>query len=167
MTVGGVILVLIFGFFLGVVFAKIASTTAMYAPLGNGGEIAVSTLLRQHLARPDYFIIENVTLNIGANGTTQIDHIVVSRFGIFVIETKRYKGWIFGDEGSRNWTQVLYKAKFKFPNPVVQNVGHVRAVRALFKLAEDSFHSLVVFVGNEFEFKTEMPDVVLKSARMI
>jgi len=37
-------------------------------------------------------------------GTTQIDHIVVSRYGIFVIETKNYRGWIFGSEKQRDWT---------------------------------------------------------------
>jgi restriction system protein len=33
-------------------------------------------------------------------GTTQIDHVVVSRYGIFVIETKNMTGWIFGDANS-------------------------------------------------------------------
>jgi hypothetical protein len=37
------------------------------------------------------------------------------------------------------WTQVLFKAKFQFPNPVIQNAGHVRALRDLFTLDEICF----------------------------
>ena len=55
----------------------------------------------------EYHLMNNITLPF-KDGTTQIDHILVSRYGIFVIETKHYKGWIFGDENSKNWTQVLY-----------------------------------------------------------
>lgn len=63
-------------------------------------------------------------------GTTQIDHIVVSPYGIFVIETKNYKGWIFGHENSEEWKQsLLGKKRFwgwsseqhKFRNPIRQN----------------------------------------------
>ena len=42
-------------------------------------------------------------------GSTQLDHIVVSPFGIFVIETKNYRGWIFGSEKQGHWTQQIYK----------------------------------------------------------
>jgi len=48
-----------------------------------------------------YHSINNVTIPT-ANGTTQIDHVIVSRFGLFVVETKNMKGWIFGDEHSKN-----------------------------------------------------------------
>ena len=53
------------------------------------------------------------------NGTAQIDHILVSPFGIFVIETKNYKGWIYGSESQSNWTQVIYKSKHNFQNPLL------------------------------------------------
>jgi hypothetical protein len=42
------------------------------------------------------------------NGTTQIDHVLLSKYGIFVIETKNYEDWIFGDEHQKMWTQALY-----------------------------------------------------------
>ena len=54
------------------------------------------------------------------NGTTQIDHIVVSPFGLFIVETKNYKGWIYGSESQSNWTQVIYKSKYSFQNPLRQ-----------------------------------------------
>ena len=52
-----------------------------------------------------------------SHGTTQVDHILVSPFGIFVVETKNYKGWIYGSEDQSAWTQVIYKSKHKFQNP--------------------------------------------------
>ena len=62
------------------------------------------------------------------NGTTQIDHIIVSPFGLFVIETKNYKGWIFGSEKQSKWTQSLYGKKYTFQNPLRQNYKHQLAL---------------------------------------
>lgn len=93
-------------------------------------------------------------------GSTQIDHVVVSPFGIFVIETKNYKGWIFGSEKQSQWTQQIFRKKHRFQNPLCQNHLHVRALVEFLGIPEDRFHSVVFFIG-ETEFKTEMPDNVL------
>ena len=54
----------------------------------------------------EYTIFNNLLFE--SNGrSTQIDHIVVSPYGVFVIETKGYKGWILGGENSEYWTQVI------------------------------------------------------------
>ena len=45
------------------------------------------------------------------NGTTQIDHLLISKYGIYIIETKNIKGWIFGSEKQERWTQVLFDYK--------------------------------------------------------
>lgn len=95
------------------------------------------------------------------DGTTQVDHILVSRFGVFVIETKHYAGWLVADEAGQNWTQVRFRARFKFQNPILQNARHVRAVRGLLdSLPPDAIKSLVVFTGDA-EFKTEIPQGVI------
>ena len=83
-----------------------------------------------------------------SDGTlSQIDHIIVSKYGLFVIETKFYDGWIFGSENQKNWTQVIFKRKEKFLNPIWQNKGHIRALREW--LGEEGekipTHSIVVF----------------------
>lgn len=58
------------------------------------------------------------------DGTTQIDHVFVSRFGVFVVETKNMAGWIFGSERGRRWTQVLPGGrKTSFQNPLRQNAA--------------------------------------------
>src|SRR5262249_40940194 len=52
-------------------------------------------------------------------------------FGIFCIETKSYKGWIFGNAQQEYWTQVIYRYRYKFYNPLRQNYAHIKAVEAL------------------------------------
>ena len=54
------------------------------------------------------------------NGTTQVDHVLVSPFGLFIVETKNLKGWIYGSESQSKWTQVVYKNKYSFQNPLKQ-----------------------------------------------
>ncbi len=89
-------------------------------------------------------------------GTTQIDHIYLSRFGIFVVETKHYQGWIYGSEQQARWTQIIYRKKSSFQNPLRQNYRHIKALSSLLGLPESCFHSVVVFSGN-YQFKTKMP----------
>lgn len=94
---------------------------------GKIGERKVSNKLNW-LPRDKYIVIDDVILPT-PRGTSQIDHIVVSIYGIFVIETKYYKGWIYGGEHSEYWTQNVYGEKHQFYNPILQNEGHVRALR--------------------------------------
>ncbi|MEX0731732.1 MAG: nuclease-related domain-containing protein [Aquisalimonadaceae bacterium] len=83
------------------------------------GEALVKFAARLRLPEDTYHRIHNVTLPT-PDGTTQIDHIFVSRFGIFVVETKNMKGWIFGGENQAQWAQKIFKKSFKFQNPLRQ-----------------------------------------------
>ena len=132
----------------------------------NRGEAEVSSEIQANFSAPDYHLLNHVTLKL-KDGTTQIDHILVSRFGVFVIETKDFGGWIFGDPKQANWTQVLYRLRFKFQNPIFQNYRHVQAVRELLDfLPIDAVKSLVVFT-NRAEFKTELPSNVISLTHLI
>ena len=94
---------------------------------GAIGEKRVAHILKK-LPEDRYKVINN--LLIQNNGyTTQIDHIVVSVYGIFVIETKTYQGWIYGGENSDYWTQNIYGNKYQLRNPIHQNYGHIKAVK--------------------------------------
>lgn len=125
----------------------------------NRGESLLSRVALKHFRPPDYHLMNHVTLPI-PGGTTQIDHILVSRFGVFVIETKDYKGWIVGNEKQATWTQVLFNAKFKFQNPIRQNFLHVSAVQNLLDfLPPGAVKSVVVFTGDA-EFPNDMPQGV-------
>ena len=132
----------------------------------NRGEALVRRELQVNFSGPDYHLLNHITLKL-KDGTTQIDHILVSRFGVFVIETKDYKGWIFANAKHATWTQVFYRWKFKFQNPIFQNMLHVRAVEELLDfLPPDAIKSAVVFTGRA-EFKTEMPSGVYTLSGLI
>ena len=55
----------------------------------------------------DIYIIFHDIIIPSRNGTTQIDHVIISRYGLFVVETKNLKGWIYGTANQPKWTQVL------------------------------------------------------------
>jgi hypothetical protein len=81
-----------------------------------------------------YRILNDLLLpSLGNTKTTQIDHVVVSNFGIFCIETKNYEGWIFGNAHQDDWTQVIYRSKHRFYNPIHQNFAHIKAIEALIR----------------------------------
>lgn len=82
---------------------------------GRIGEAVVAVGALGRLDPVVYRVFNDIVLpRPDGKGTTQIDHVVVSPFGIFVIETKNYAGWIFGDETSRYWTQVIHGKKSRF-----------------------------------------------------
>jgi len=128
---------------------------------GKIGEWIVS--LANYRLGADYKKIDNVTLQL-QDGTTQIDHIIVSRYGIFVIETKNYKGWIYGNEREKNWTQNIFGKKNSFPNPLHQNYRHIKGLEELLGISD--IHSIIVFVG-DCTFKSTMPDNIFKDGRYI
>jgi hypothetical protein len=125
---------------------------------GRRGENVVDGILDTKLDPSLYLRLSNVMLPV-PGGTTQIDHVVVSRFGIFVIETKNYNGWIFGNPNDAQWTKMVYREKYRFQNPLHQNAGHVRVLADLTGLPREFFKSIVVFLRGA-EFKTAMPENV-------
>ena len=97
-----------------------------------------------------------------SHGTTQIDHILVSPFGVFVVETKNYKGWIYGSADQSSWIQVIYKSKYKFQNPLRQTYRHKKVLSKYLGVEESTIQPVISFVG-DVEFKTELPSNVLRS----
>ncbi len=135
-------------------------------PYQNRGEALLSRVVQTNFGPPDYHLMNHVTLRL-KDGTTQIDHVLVSRFGVFVIETKDYKGWIFANGNQAKWTQVLFRYRFKFQNPIFQNDRHVRAVRGLLDfLPPDAIKSVVVFTGDA-KFKTVVPEGVFCVSKVV
>lgn len=141
-----------FGKILGAIFGTASGK-------GYVGESIVSVTAWLTLPSSKYTRFNDVTLPT-PDVTTQIDHIFVSRFGVFVVETKSMEGWIFGGERDRQWTQMFRGGrKFRFQNPLRQNYRHVKAVEAALanlRLPPDAVHSVVAFVG-EAQLKTQMP----------
>jgi len=128
---------------------------------GKFGEFFVNLMFKIRLPKEQYEIIHNVTLRT-KDGTTQIDHIILSVFGIFVVETKNMKGWIFGSKEQPFWTQKIFKFKAQFQNPLHQNYKHTQTLGKLLSVLDignEKIFSLVVFVGDS-KFKTKMPENV-------
>ncbi len=96
------------------------------------------------------------------NGTTQIDHLLVSPYGLFIVETKNIKGWIFGSESQPKWTQTLYRKKYSFQNPIRQTFRQKKVLSEFLGLDESTVHTVVYFVG-DCKFKTPLPANVMKS----
>lgn len=117
------------------------------------------------LELPDEYTVFHDLLFESNGHSTQIDHIVISPYGVFVIETKGYKGWILGGEYSEYWTQVIYKRKQQFYNPVKQNEGHVKFLRYLLKTSfETPFIPIVVF-NNDAELKIRAENQIVLNRR--
>ena len=135
--------------------------------LQNTGEVFVTEAISEHLSGSSWHLLNNITLPLANGSTTQIDHILISRFGIFVIETKHYAGWIFGEAGSREWTQVVYSQKNRFQNPLVQNNYHLKVVQDNLDFLDPwQVQGMVVFTGTA-EFKTTKPMGVYSLQTMI
>ena len=131
---------------------------------GKRGEKRVFNILSKSL--PDGFIVLNdIYLPLSDGTTTQIDHIVVSQYGVFVVETKNYSGWIFANARDDEWTQVIYHRKSRFQNPLRQNYRHICALAECLGISKDYFHSVVAFTEN-CTFKTSMPDGVVHTVAL-
>ena len=155
MAVGIILIVLVVAF---IVWQAIRNTPEHK---GKEGELHVHNILAQ--LPEDYTILDDVVLKTG-NGTTQIDHVVVSRYGVFAIETKNYRGDIYGNDDRQQWTQVIvtdvtymkkwyktytYVTKNRFYNPVKQSVSHANAIkRTLGAWPNLKVVPIVVFAGS-------------------
>ena len=125
---------------------------------GVDGEIRVALDIAT-LDRAEYHAVHNVTVMVD-DGSTQIDHVVISKYGIFVVETKNYTGWIFGREREPKWSRSANGQTNSFQNPIRQNVRHIKSLAELLGVEEYLFHSVIAFCGDS-EFKTPMPANVL------
>ncbi len=133
------------------------TSKSMAEKKGDVGEQIVKVAVLSKLDAAQYRHFSNLIIP-APNGTTQIDNIVVSPFGVFVIEAKYFQGWIFGGAKQEKWTHTLSRfEKYAFPNPIRQNYGHIKALARLLRQPESRFHSVVVFAHRNCQLKTELP----------
>lgn len=94
-------------------------------------------------------------------GSTQIDHIIVSKYGIFVVETKEWGDcWVYGDERAKNWTLNYFGNKKTIQNPLNQNYRHTTSLSKYLNIAHEKIKSIVMVWG-ECEFQTKKPKNVI------
>lgn len=135
--------------------------------IGKMGEKRVANKL--NWLSKEYVTLNDILLPT-KYGTTQIDHIVVSPYGIFIIETKNYKGWIFGHQDSEEWKQSLLgkrtmwgwsSEQHKFRNPIRQNLAHFRAVKATLKDLGDFTAIPIVVFSDRAELNITTPNHIV------
>jgi restriction system protein len=122
------------------------------------GEKCIATSLFLGLGQ-DYIRFNNLIIP-GADGTTQIDHVILSTHGIFVVETKNYHGWISGTADDATWLAKHPLRTNTFQNPLRQNYRHIKALMAFLDLPEECFISIVYFVGCCY-FTNTLPNNVI------
>lgn len=129
---------------------------------GVAGETKLVAFIKAELQRGLYgHVFRNVYVPREDGSTSEIDIVLISVKGIFVIESKNYAGYIFGNENSRNWMVSLYSGKnwmgskttekHSFYNPIWQNKTHIKALRKCIKTTAP-FYSIIVF-SNRGELK--------------
>ena len=93
---------------------------------GNYGEFLTFRMLEK---LGEKYILTNIYIPRSDGSTTEIDLLMLNEKGIYVLESKNYSGWIFGDEKSKMWTQTLKGGKkSRFFNPIWQNKAHITAL---------------------------------------
>ena len=132
------------------------------SPWFNGflGEFAINTSIKHSLNPEQFHLLKDLTIPY-EYGATQLDHVIVSKFGIFVLETRNVKGLIFGSECERTWSQRFYESTTQFQNPLYESYKKAKVLQQLLGLTNEQIHSLVVFIG-DCTLKSTMPDNVTK-----
>ena len=113
---------------------------------GKAGEFWTKRELRK--LNNEYKTINDVMIETNDGKTHQIDHIVISKYGIFVIETKHFNAALQGDNYVKNWTYKTFKKTEYIKNPIHQNYGHVQALKEILNIEEDKFISIVCITSN-------------------
>src|SRR5256885_6782633 len=94
-------------------------------------------------------------------GTTEVDEVLVTPAGIFVIEKKDFGAWIFGSETDEHWTAVYRNGeKHRFQNPIRQNYRHIKALESYLGVPRSMLSSVVAF-SRRSRFMTWLPSNVL------
>jgi Nuclease-related domain len=105
---------------------------------GELGEYKIDIQLDQ-LPKDCHYLSDLLVKNPNSkSGYSQIDHVVLTPYGIFIIETKNYQGTIYGGKDRKTW---LVNGKIKMMNPFVQNYGHIAALK---RLIDEKHHPLFI-----------------------
>lgn len=123
----------------------------VFYDLGARGEYVIYKKLAELELSGAKFLF-NLYLPKKNGKTSEIDVLIIHSKGLFVIESKNYSGWIFGNEKQRQWTQTLpisYGRSHKeyFYNPILQNQAHIRALRPLIN-DNIPIYSIIAFSDN-------------------
>lgn len=138
---------------------------------GELGEYKIDLQLSR--LSPEYKVLDDVFIR-NEKGYAQIDHVIVSVYGVFVIEVKNYSGIIIGGENEKYWLQEIRGVKKSFYSPIKQNRVHIIALKRLLRdYAFLNFVSIVTFsrrsdlrvLSTEIVWDTDIYEVILKKSK--
>ena len=132
---------------------------------GDIAQTRVRRVLAAGLEKNRYTIFNDLLVPSGG-GTTAIDHVVVSRFGIFVIASCYQRGRISGTEVQDQWRRQGWLGTSRFDNPMHRNRLQVEALQRLLDFPARVFIPAVVMVGQR-GFKTKPPGQVVTPERLL
>ncbi len=121
---------------------------------GKHGEELIESIIQRDNIQAECHIktLRNIYFFNGKY-STEIDVVAVTEKGIFVIESKNYGGWIFGDENGQKWMQTFPNgSKHQFYNPIKQNEAHRRRIYEFLHIEPSKVFSYIVFASRS-EFK--------------
>lgn len=132
-------------------------------PAGKGylGERSVRKVIGKTKIEANKYIVNNLTFEIESR-SVQIDHILLTKAGIFVIETKNYSGRIYGNKYDDYWTQVLAfgRSKHKVYSPIKQNYGHIKALEEV--VGYKDFYTSIICFTSKAEIMNDLVDSIYK-----
>ena len=148
---------------ISLVLIRLAAVTGLVSRsaerLGRQANRRVGQKLRQALDAGSYWVFSGLELP-GQSGTIKVDHVVVSRFGVFIIETKNFPGWIYGDASQHVWTHRFWRSELPFANPLLENRDRAEALATLLGCDRKLIDTVVVFAGRG-HFGSVMPSNVV------
>lgn len=139
----------------------------VHAVRGEQGENLVRFYHLNTLPTDEYRTYNGFYVPTRNGGVTEVDHVVVSRYGVFVIETKAWTGRIDGDENDDKWRVGNPDDPHERGNPIRQNGAHVAALSNFLDLPRDLLRSVVFFTKDEGWFTKPQPAYVLKVSGLI
>jgi len=144
---------LLIALFVAILYFKLTYNTRKGNHLEKKIEKILLKIVNHHpkLSVEDSFVYRDIMFGKD-DKTSQIDNVLLTPYGIFVIEAKNYKGFIFGSSMQQNWTVTTQSKnkrinKYPFYNPIKQNITHVNYVKNVIK-KEMPIYNIVVF-GNQ------------------
>jgi restriction system protein len=123
------------------------------------GKAMIKLAVRLFLDKKVYHLINNITLP-DEGESTLFDSIIVSPYGLFVIEANNMKGLISSGEYQEIWTQTVSKSIHRFRSPLHQTTGKAAMLQVWLGLESDKVFPITVFVGDCI-FTSPMPDNVI------
>lgn len=131
---------------------------------GDIGEKKVARILKRFASVRGFKVINDIYLPL-YDKTTQVDHILIGYFGMIVIETKNYKGSVYGDLKAKQWTHIVGNDKNEAYNPVLQNKAHIDCIRHIISknnIYNVKIDSLIVFADKKAELYIPKNDFIIK-----